>query len=114
MIEPTESDIGRLVIYRDSGGKVESGVITSFTEHWVYVRYGIGLTGAPTSRHDLTWAVQPHDETPYVCPDCGRRSWHPQDKLHRFCSVCGFEDERDLRRQLSRQSSQKSPGSRVG
>ena len=103
MIEPTEGDIGRLVIYRDHAGKTEIGTVTSFTEHWVYVRYGIGLTPAPTSRFDLSWA-QPVDE-PYVCPDCGRRSYHPQDKLHRFCVVCGFETENDLRRQLSRGSS---------
>jgi ribosomal protein L37E len=114
MIEPTEADIGRLVVYRDRGGKVEYGTITSFTEHFVYVRYGIGLTPAPTSRFDLTWAVLPHDEAPYVCPDCGRRSWHPQDKLHRFCSVCGFETDNDLRRQVSRQSSRRSPGSHAG
>ena len=43
MIEPTEEDIGRAVVYtgnRYPGGKLEEGVITSFHDHAVFVRYG--------------------------------------------------------------------------
>lgn len=28
---------------------------------------------------------------PYVCPTCGRASWHPEDKRNRYCAVCGWE-----------------------
>lgn len=27
----------------------------------------------------------------YVCPTCGRASWHPEDGRNKFCGVCGFE-----------------------
>lgn len=43
MVEPGQADIGRKVIYtgnRYPGGKIEEGVITSFNEHTVFVRYG--------------------------------------------------------------------------
>jgi hypothetical protein len=43
MIEPTEDDIGRAVIYtsnRFPGGKLEEGIIASFHDHAVFVRYG--------------------------------------------------------------------------
>jgi hypothetical protein len=41
MIEPKEIDVGRKVVYRDrSGWKVEEGVITSFNNICVFVRYG--------------------------------------------------------------------------
>lgn len=30
----------------------------------------------------------------YVCPTCGRASWHPRNK---FCGVCGFEADRGPR-----------------
>lgn len=57
MIEPTQTDIGRSVIYRDFGGrgKIEEGVITSFNDHYVFVRY-CGETSAATSREDLEWS----------------------------------------------------------
>jgi len=35
MINPTEEDLGKNVIY----GLLDSGVITSFNKNWVYVRY---------------------------------------------------------------------------
>jgi ribosomal protein L37E len=31
---------------------------------------------------------------PFVCPICGRPSWHPRDLAERFCRVCGFMDDR--------------------
>lgn len=30
----------------------------------------------------------------YVCPTCGRASWHPEDGRNKFCGVCGFEADR--------------------
>jgi hypothetical protein len=45
MIEPTEDDIGRAVVYtgdRFPGGKLEEGVITSFHDHAVFVRLRLG------------------------------------------------------------------------
>jgi len=57
MIEPTQDDIGRKVIYRDLNGrgKIEEGVITSFNSSYVFVRYK-GETSQATSRNDLEWS----------------------------------------------------------
>jgi hypothetical protein len=51
-IDPKPADIGRKVVYRDPGGlKVEEGVITSFNDTCVFVRYGADTgsnsTGGP-------------------------------------------------------------------
>lgn len=68
MIEPTEADIGRSVIYT-GGPKPERGVITSFNERYVFVRYGDppGYGDGPggglaTSRENLEWADARHRE----------------------------------------------------
>ena len=60
MIDPTESDIGRKVVYngdqRNYGGVAWAGVITSFNKAWVFVRYGPpGTTSQATARSDLEW-----------------------------------------------------------
>lgn len=59
-ISPTPTDVGRKVVYtgnRYPGGRLEEGVITSFNEHSVFVRYG-GDTGSKgTSREDLEWLL---------------------------------------------------------
>jgi hypothetical protein len=59
MIEPTQSDIGRAVVYtgkRYPGGKLEHGIITSFHDHAVFVRYGADTHSKATLRADLEWA----------------------------------------------------------
>jgi hypothetical protein len=58
MIEPTEADIGRTVLYtgnRFVGGKTERGVITGFNHWTVFVRYGADAQAMATSREDLEW-----------------------------------------------------------
>ena len=58
MVDPTEADIGRKVIYtgnRHPGGQLEEGVITSFNEWFVFVRYDSETTSKGTSRQDLEW-----------------------------------------------------------
>lgn len=58
MIEPTDRDIGRKVVYtgnRYPGGQPEEGVITSFNDHAVFVRYGAEYGSKATSREDLEW-----------------------------------------------------------
>jgi hypothetical protein len=58
MIDPTEQDIGRLVLYtgnRYQDGVKEEGVITSFNDHCVFVRYGGAKHSQATSRSDLEW-----------------------------------------------------------
>lgn len=60
MIEPASEDIGREVIYtgnRYPGGKLEAGVITSFNEHAVFVRYDGERASKATSRQDLEWGA---------------------------------------------------------
>jgi hypothetical protein len=59
MIEPTEADIGRTVLYtgnRFVGGKTERGVITGFNHWTVFVRYGADAQAKATNREDLEWA----------------------------------------------------------
>jgi hypothetical protein len=56
MIDPTDEDIGRHVIYARPYCKEEAGTITSFTEKVVFVRYGLGSTSQATEREDLNWA----------------------------------------------------------
>jgi hypothetical protein len=58
MIEPTEADIGRRVVYignRHPGGKLEYGVITHITSVYVFVRYGNERSSKATRREDLEW-----------------------------------------------------------
>jgi hypothetical protein len=74
MIEPTSTDLGRAVIYtgnRYPGGKPEEGVVTSFNEHSVFVRYGVDRGSKATARADLDWV------TPTVAtePKGWRVSW---------------------------------------
>jgi hypothetical protein len=57
MIRPKQSDIGRQVAYQ--GGHPDdrhAGVLTSFSAHHAFVRYGMGSTSAGTRFVDLTWA----------------------------------------------------------
>jgi hypothetical protein len=59
VIEPTEADIGRAVLYtgnRYVGGKPERGVITGFNHWTVFVRYGDERYAKATNRADLEWA----------------------------------------------------------
>jgi hypothetical protein len=58
MIEPTETDIGRRVVYtgnRHPGGRSEYGVITDFNPSLVFVRYGDDPGAKGTRREDLEW-----------------------------------------------------------
>ncbi len=62
VIEPTEKDVGRIVTYIPGHARgdvshkdCERGTITSFNDHAVFVRYGMGSTSAATSREDLVW-----------------------------------------------------------
>lgn len=56
MVDPKETDIGRIVVYTGNhNGPLEQGVITSFNEYGVFVRYGLGTTSQLTSRRDLEW-----------------------------------------------------------
>lgn len=59
MINPTEKDIGRTVIYQSShwadNNSPETGIITSFNEHVVHVRYGSDKQSKATLKWDLTY-----------------------------------------------------------
>ena len=58
MIEPTDADIGRSVLYtgnRHVGGKPERGVVTGFNHWTVFVRYGADTHAKGTNREDLEW-----------------------------------------------------------
>ena len=63
MIDPTEDDIGRSVIYIPNHANddinhqdCEVGRISSFTDLYVFVRYHLGDTAAATERDKLRWA----------------------------------------------------------
>lgn len=58
MIDPTEKDVGRAVVYtgnRYPGGQLEEGIITSFNSYCVFVRYGAAKHSKGTDRRDLEW-----------------------------------------------------------
>ena len=55
MVEPTEADIGRAVCYKQGFDPVEEGVITSFNDNYVFVRYGSDKQSKATKRRDLAW-----------------------------------------------------------
>ena len=52
----SEADLGRLVVYTPHTGPTERGIITSWNEEFIFVRYGTNPQGNPTSPHDLVWA----------------------------------------------------------
>lgn len=59
-IEVTKDDIGRAVEYTDpyrdkAHERKQQGIITSFNESYVFVRYGSGDTSQATKRKDLNW-----------------------------------------------------------
>jgi hypothetical protein len=58
MINPTKSDINRLVIYRNK----EKGRITSFNNSYVFVDYSNTGRGIATSRKDLEWITSDRAE----------------------------------------------------
>jgi len=61
MIEPTDADLGKHVIYKRDWMQPkdwEHGVITSFNEKFVFVRYGTGTISKATRREDLYWATK--------------------------------------------------------
>jgi hypothetical protein len=60
MIEPTVADVGCWVIYHPLRGEPEQGVVTSFNQAVVFVRYG-EVSSKATKREDLTW-VRPGDQ----------------------------------------------------
>jgi len=56
-IGPTSDDIGRAVVYRTAPNfEAEPGIISSVTEHYVFVRYCKSIRGVATAREDLDWA----------------------------------------------------------
>jgi hypothetical protein len=56
MIELTEKDIGKKVIYTGNYGRPpEYGVIISFNDRFVFVRYGTQINSAATFRRNLEW-----------------------------------------------------------
>lgn len=57
MINPTTDDVGRKVVYRarHPNAELEEGVITSFNETCVFVRYGADVHSKGTDRRDLEW-----------------------------------------------------------
>lgn len=59
MINPTEKDIGRNVVYQSSHWSnreiKKEGIITNFNETMVFVKYEPNTQPKATLRSDLTW-----------------------------------------------------------
>ena len=58
MIEPTKHDIGRKVYFKQEWMETkdwEYGLITSFNDNYVFVRYGTDTGSKSTYRKDLYW-----------------------------------------------------------
>lgn len=52
-----EADKGRFVIYTAHHGEREEGVLSSWNDKNIFVRYGRGSTAAATDPEQLTWSV---------------------------------------------------------
>lgn len=95
MIEPSEKDIGRKVIYTGNyGGPAEEGVITSFNDAAVFVRYGADCNSKATSHGDLEW-LYPNSKGPRSerCPTCGD---HVESIFDHLPCVDLLEDNLDI------------------
>lgn len=56
-IDPDPTDIGRKVIRREYiGGPIETGIITSYNDVYVFVRYGSDAYSKATDRSELEFA----------------------------------------------------------
>jgi hypothetical protein len=55
VIKPTDKDIGRAVRYQPRYRVMEDGVITSFNDSYVFVRYGLDKHSQATRREELSW-----------------------------------------------------------
>lgn len=62
MIEPTLKDIGREVIFRPIEASIQYGVITSFNDFCVFVKYGTSVTSQASFREDLFWIGEENDK----------------------------------------------------
>ena len=51
----TEEHKGQKVIYTTDGGTKDEGVITSWNDTWVFVRYGKDVGSKSTRPSDLEW-----------------------------------------------------------
>lgn len=49
------ADVGRAVVYRPAVGAAEDGVIVSWNERYVFVRYGVQNSSKATDPRDLTF-----------------------------------------------------------
>lgn len=50
--------------------------------HFEYGNVAVGERGQPAT-------ALPFDEPPvFTCPECGRRSWNPNDRIHGYCGNC--------------------------
>ncbi len=57
----TEADIGRSVIYKRTN---EEGIITSYNDRYVFVRYAGDLHSKATHPKDLIWTNSGKNSTP--------------------------------------------------
>lgn len=55
MIDPKPGDEGKWVTYIAGHGKRETGIISSWNDVYVFVRYDTGDTAAATLRDQLEW-----------------------------------------------------------
>jgi hypothetical protein len=64
MIDPTSSDIGRSVVYTPKGqpDEAETGVVTNFNRHFVFVRFGQEMLPKAAAREDLQWIREENGE----------------------------------------------------
>jgi hypothetical protein len=52
-----ETDVGRFVIYTAHHGEREEGVISSWNDTYIFVRYGRGSTAAATDPNQLEFSI---------------------------------------------------------
>jgi hypothetical protein len=58
MIRPSQSDIGRILLYKDIMEHEQEAILTSFNEDWLVIRYRYGGTDVAVRKShidDITW-----------------------------------------------------------
>ena len=70
MIDPQDGDEGRKVIYTGGAGEQETGIVSSWNDHAVFVRYQSNyspfqykLQPQATNREDLRWFNEDQKDT---------------------------------------------------
>lgn len=81
MIEVTKKDIGRCVVYYEGHGEIEKGIITSFNESYVFIRYAY-------QDSDSGGIATYRDHLSYFNPEENKKGKRIMEDLRKYCKQC--------------------------